>query len=912
MLNKISENKAFYTMALTLILTVGIFAVLPTASSSTPPISIPTYAYLAVTPNPVGIGQTVFLVMWLHAAPPTAAGNAGDRWHDFTITVTKPDQTTTKLGPFISDPTGSTYTLYTVDQLGTYMFKFDYSGQVLSLYNPTNGLPGSPSPYVNDTFLPSSTTVALTVQQQQIAPVEEYPLPTDFWTRPISADNVRWSSISSNWLRGAQTGGYNLWQTGSGPSSPHILWKRPIEFGGVVGGNWPLISGYKDSYVPDAGFYSGGSYEGRYANSIILGGRIYFAETLGHSNTGGGYTCLDLKTGEVLWHRDDINAYYSTAMNTSISNSSAAPSIPAPSFGQIYEYESPNQHGGVGGLLWQSSSAGGVTTWQAFDAYTGKWVFNETNVAGGSQVYTNRGEIVNYVLNYNTATRSGWLSLWNNTAEQQGLHLSLGTGTNAWQWRPDGKTVNMGNAYTWNVTITADLTGNANPAIVQVIPGDVILGRSSAVSAGVGDKFTPDPFTLWAISDKPATRGQLLWKQSYPAPSGNLTRRFLTLPIDITNRMFIMSDVETMQFIGYSLDTGNLMWGPTNIPVRAYQYYGSGEGGGQRGALAYGNLYVQGFGGELLCIDTKNGNLVWKYNNTNSGLDTPWGLRPIFLAAIADGKVYAFNNEHSPNDPLYRGNCIYCIDAFTGQEIYKMLSWSGQTGGTGTSTAALADGVLTYYNYYDNSLYAIGKGPSATTVSAPQTVVPKGTGVLITGTVTDQSAGAKGSPAISDASMAAWMEYVYMQKPKPADATGVTVKLIAYDPNGNQQNIGTTTTDAYGNFGITWTPPVEGTYYVEASFEGSNSYYGSSNSAYLAVGPAAPAGSVAPPPTQPPATQTPPPVTATPTPPPVTASPSVAPPPEQPAPTEMYIIAGVAVAIIVVAAAAAIVLRRRK
>ena len=185
--------------------------------------------------------------------------------------------------------------------------------------------------------------------------------------------------------------------------------------------------------------------------------QLYLAECsstlnlLGHSAVGGGYTAVDLKTGQTVWYRADLNAYLPTAMNTAISNSSAAPSIAAPSFGQLYEYESPNQHGGVGGILWQSSSAGGVTTWQGFDAYTGKWVFNETGVPGGTQVYTNKGEIVHYVLSYSTTTKSGWIALWNNTQEQQGLHLSLGTGTNQWQWRPDGKTVNMANAYSWNV-----------------------------------------------------------------------------------------------------------------------------------------------------------------------------------------------------------------------------------------------------------------------------------------------------------------------------------------------------------------------------------------------------------------------------------------------------------------------------
>ncbi|MCX8151143.1 MAG: hypothetical protein N3D85_06550 [Candidatus Bathyarchaeota archaeon] len=907
-----SIGKTFTSIALALLLLLSAFAFSPIASASDPPISIPTYAYFAVSPNPVGINQQVFLVMWLHMAPPTAAGNTGDRWRGFTVTVTKPDGTTQTLGPFDSDPTGSIFTLYTPNQLGQYTFLFRYPGQVLSLYHPTNGLPGSTSVYVGDTFLPSTASATLTVQQTPVNPVEEYPLPTNYWTRPISADNVRWSSIASNWLRGAQSGGYNLWATGEGPSSPHILWKRPIELGGVIGGSWAQAYGITGSYVPDAGFYSGGSYEGRFTNALAVAGMLFYNEPLGHSNVGGGYTALDLKTGKVIWHRADLN-FYTGANPTAVANNSAAPSIAGPSFAQIYEYESPNQHGGVGGILWQTSTSGGVTTWQGFDAFTGKWVYNITGVPSGSEVYTNKGEIVRYVLNYNTTSKRGWLALWNNTAEQMGLHLGTGPTTNAWQWRPNGKSVNMTNAYSWNVSITADLTGNSAPTIVQVIPGDVILGRSSTISAGVGDKFTPDPWTMWAISDKPETRGQLLWKQSYPAPSGNLTRRFLTLPIDPVNRVILMSDVETMQFLGYSLDTGRLLWGPTNIPVRAYQYYGGGEGGGQRGSVAYGNLYVQGYGGEIFCINTTNGNLVWRYNNTNSGIDTPWGLRPIFLGAIADGKVYAFNNEHSPNTPLYRGNSIYCIDAFTGAEIFKMLSWAGQTGGQGLSTMLIADGVLVYYNYYDNSLYAIGKGPSATTVDAPATVIAKGESIVIRGTVTDQSAGAKAKvdngefsivPAMSDQSQAAWMEYIYMQKPKPTNATGVKVKLTAVDPNGNLINIGTATSDINGKYGLVWTPEIEGVYQVIATFEGSNSYYGSTDSTYIAVGPApSPQPTTAP-------TSSPMP-TSVPTQAP-TVSPSIAPLPEAQPTADAYIIVAAAVIVIVVVAVAAFLLKKRK
>jgi len=368
--------------------------------------------------------------------------------------------------------------------------------------------------------------------------------------------------------------------------------------------------------------------------------------------------------------------------------------------------------------------------------------------------------------------------------------------------------------------------------------------------------------------------------------------------------------VETMQFVGYNLDTGVQEWGPTEFPQRAYTYYGSGEGGGQRGTMAYGNLYVQGFGGELLCINTKDGSLTWKFNNTNSGMDTPWGLRPIFLAAIADGKVYAFNNEHSPNDPLYRGNQIYCLDANTGREIYRLLGWSGQTGGQGGSTAALADGVLAYYSYYDNSIYAVGKGPSTTTVQAPLAAVAKGQSLIITGTVADTSAGAKNLvnsgkfnfvPAMSDVSQSSWMEYLYMEKPMPQNATGVPVTIFATAPDGTTTQIGEPISDSNGMYYLRWAPDQVGAYKIDAVFQGSDSFYQSSASCAFSVDAAAAAPTTAPP------TATP--TTATPT---ETAAPTTtAPQPGNNTMTYVYV-AVAAIIIVVVIAAAAVMLRRRK
>jgi len=39
-----------------------------------------------------------------------------------------------------------------------------------------------------------------------------------------------------------------------------------------------------------------------------------------------------------------------------------------------------------------------------------------------------------------------------------------------------------------------------------------------------------------------------------------------------------------------------------------------------------------------------------------------------------------------------------------------------------------------------------------------------------------------------------------------------------------------------GNYAFTWTPPAEGQYTITATFEGTKSYWGSSQTTYLAVG----------------------------------------------------------------------------
>ena len=516
-----------------------------------------------------------------------------------------------------------------------------------------------------------------------------------------------------------------------------------------------------------------------------------------------------MRTGEQIWYDESLGSGggYSSSK------------------GELYDYDSQNQHGVTGGLIWQVSGS----TWSAYDGFSGMWMYNLTGVPSGTEVYTDKGEIVRYVMDY----QNRWMALWNwtdTTATRNGP-----TATNYGQWRPLGKVIDTSASYSWNVTIP-DLPGTANPQIIYILPGDVIIGISSPVTTGtygMANRGMTDPWTVWALSDKDGSRGQLLWLKDYPAPAGDIGLTFG--PLDPVNRVWTMAEAETFQWRGFSVDTGAPLWGPTNIEMRDMQYFSSGSGAGQRAVTAYGNLYTQGYGGEMFCIDTHNGELVWKYNDTYTGLQSPWGYVPLLLATIADGKVYAFNNEHSPNSPLYRGYQVHCINATTGEGIWKMDGWAGTIGGHGVSTSILADGYFVYYNFYDNQIYSVGKGPSETTVAASPQITTEGNSVMISGTVMDISSGTnqaeqaarfpKGVPAMSDVDMSTWMEYVYMQKPRPTDVTGVPVTLSVVDSNGNYRTIGTTTTDIDGFYSFEWAPDITGKYTVYANFDGSESYW---------------------------------------------------------------------------------------
>jgi hypothetical protein len=257
---------------------------------------------------------------------------------------------------------------------------------------------------------------------------------------------------------------------------------------------------------------------------------------------------------------------------------------------------------------------------------------------------------------------------------------------------------------------------------------------------------------------------------------------------------------------------------------------------------------VQSFGGNIIsnqydgvvAYNWNNGKISWWYKDkAEYPYETPFGdNNPWFTgtARIADGVLYTHNTEHSPSQPIMRGLKLHAINVTTGEGIWKITG--------NMAPGAVSDGYLTASDSYDGRMYVFGKGMSATTVTAPDLVVSKGSGVVIKGTVLDVSPAQPGTPCVSKESMATQMEYLHMQHPidglsHDVQMTGVPVALTAIDSAGGVIDIGVVTTSAYyGTFEQAWTPPAEGTYKVIASFAGDESYGSSAASTAVSVGPA--------------------------------------------------------------------------
>ncbi len=855
------KKSSGFVIGLILLLALSALIVaVPTGDAVT--IQLDTYLWVMVAPNPAGVGQTVAVTFQMDKTSDTAVGLAGgDHFKGFTIRITKPDGTVETKGPLDAWATSGAFFMYQPTQIGTYTFQASFPGQ-----------------WVNQTgferyFKPStSSNVQLIVQQNPAEGLPSTPLPTSYWTRPISAENKGWWQISDNWLMKCYDYPYRQFCMSpafapytAAPDSAHVLWKKPIIIGGLAGGPFG-----------DKSYYTGLSYEQFYDPFILEGKIIYVDHAPTTSSDIFGTRCLDLYTGEEQWFIKDASI----------------------DFAQIYDIENPNEHGLIA-HLWDVSGPATNTTAVIYDGFTGIKLFTITNITYGLGVSMYCGAIrfgpSGEVLSYSLDAQKDRLILWNSSCAIAYAFPWMGMEAGAIYSPTMGSVIDGRLGIEWNVTVTTDIPAGMVIEIENVQEGYMMAYLESKTGRTAG--FTEYPAT--AVEMGFATSLQKSVSGQYP---DTISPLWIKNRGEITNRIFysrnILDGVYTrwdsglMRLMGYDIKTGNELWRkePTSQSGWGYFTY--------QHIIAYGMLLMSGYDGYLRAFDITNGQLVWEYYFGNSGTETVYGTFPTYSGFhIADGKVYVTNDEHSPDSVLWRGSKLHVVDAYTGKALWNISGMMRH--------GAISDGLYTVLNSYDGQVYTFGKGPSAITVTAPQTAVPKGTAVLISGTVTDQSPGQKGTPAISDEDMTVWMEYLNMHKPMPQNAKGVTIKLTAIDPSGNPLTIGTTTSDIGGSYAIDWTAPSTGKYQITATFEGTHSYGSSYATTYLLVG----AASAVPQPTSTPVTPQPT-ITSTPTIIP-TISPSVVPEPEATSNTEVFIIAA-AIAIIAIVTAIAVLIRKRK
>jgi len=794
MTNAKSKTATLVALFLMFAIAISLVAIpIPTANAQTRRVTI--YPYINAIPNPVRVGDEVLLHFGITIY--TAWPQSG--WRRLTITVTKPDNTTQSLGPFDTDTTGGTGYVYVPTMEGTYYFQVHFPEQVLEV--ATLGIPA------NSTLLAaSSEKLTLTVQKEPLKYYPGVPLPTEYWSRPIDAQNREWASISGNWLHPK---GYfidmNAPYNDQAPNAPHILWAKPL-----VGGAFsPLGGGLAGGLLPGPqGFECGDAYEGLWTPPVIIGGALFFNryKADGSTRVEQDVVAVDLRTGEELWVRN--------WNNTRLSH------------GQTFYWDLFNYHA-VFAYLWTVVG----TTWTAYEPYTGRWVatFTGVPVASGTpaNIYGKNGEIIRHTV----SLTAGWMTKWNSTHVVTQTRRAAIPGANqahgSWFREYMGTTFNASLGIMWNVTIPRGLPGSV---VAQL--SDRLIGTNFASGT-----MAPDTLVLWAISTAPGREGQLLFNKTWPRPSPDIRMRLETASVE--DGVFTVVSLETAQHYAFDINTGAPIWTGEKQDFKDAWSFSSGY---FYDFIYKGKLFSGGCGGTVNVYNVTTGKRLWTYDFVDHygefTFDNNWF---VYYAFVADEKLYINYAEHSPNDPKERGAYMVALDVETGKEIWTLNYYGTVWGGK----MVIGDNIIAMLNSYQQHIYAIGKGPSATTVSIQNDVTTHGNKVLVKGTVIDISAGTKqheqaarfpsGVPAVSDASMGAWMEYVYMQKPRPTDVTGVEVVISVVDPNGNSYEVGRTTSDASGGFKLMFTPEVPGEYTVIAAFAGSESYWPSYAHTYLGV-----------------------------------------------------------------------------
>ncbi|MEM2098853.1 MAG: PQQ-binding-like beta-propeller repeat protein [Candidatus Bathyarchaeia archaeon] len=780
---------------------------IPLPAGVTPDVVEDTRAFLSFTPNPIGVGQTLLVNMWLNPAL-----HVSRYFKDYTVTITKPDGTkeTIKCDSYRADATA--WFPYVVDQVGTWKFKFEFPGG----YFPAGNYTVYEGAYIGAQvwnfpqsvyYKPSSTPEQTLIVQQDI--VYSWPdlgLPTDYWTRPASLEHREWWPILGGFPGTGYVGGGEVWDKlypdtnpywnpagefhpwVQGPNTAHIVWKRLGALAGLIGG--------------PAKQYGITSSPGN--PSVVYAGRCYQTMTVPINGVPTSCAvCYDLRTGEQYYAIPTAQGGVTPSYIAYVPPGGG--SVPGAEAQSTYSVELLSISGGR--LMKINPFTGAIATNVSISPLTGTggtYYMNQYVLAIqdlGAAAGAERYRLINWTT-AGTTTNFTARIISNTTYARSSLTASSYPTT-------------PGITYAFNNGLLVDFNVGLGATVASVTWNN---------STGIYEQMRIQGFRL--------STGEALWDITVDEPQYSRS-------CYIADHGKVAVLTQKGYWLAYDLATGKLAWQSEQMDYP----WSSASFGAYAVQSAYGMLFRQAYDG-VYAFNWTNGKIVWKYKAPAlAAFETPYideNGAPVYSfnagAVIADGKMYVYNTEHTPSWPMTRGWGLHCINITTGELIWKI--------GNPMVQGAVADGYLTAANTWDGYMYVFGKGKSATTVTASPKTTSLGEQVLIEGTVLDMSPAQPGTPCVSKESMSLQMEYLHLQRPiggiwNNETITGVPVTLTAIDSNGKSETIGTVTTNGYyGTFSLAWKPPSEGTYTIIASFAGDESYSSSGAATAITVGPA--------------------------------------------------------------------------
>ena len=236
----LNKKTKLSTIALILLLTLSaMITFAPEFKANAQVYDTPTFLFVTTSPDPVGVGQIVYVGITFSKPTPTGAGYRGDLYEGITLEITDPAGHKTTHGPYDASPVAGVIYTFTPDMVGNYTLQAFYPGQVLKGYNDGDPrISTSAQNLIGSKMLPSESNIkTLIVQQDPILP--KYvtpPLPTEYWVRPIYGLNWNWGEIGANNFglggQGAYDASGNVYPAGTAPNSAHIVWTKEAHWGG--------------------------------------------------------------------------------------------------------------------------------------------------------------------------------------------------------------------------------------------------------------------------------------------------------------------------------------------------------------------------------------------------------------------------------------------------------------------------------------------------------------------------------------------------------------------------------------------------------------------------------------------------------------------------------------------------------